>query len=190
MIDVGAESAAMVPKTSARKSPMVRETVLTPNDFIYPMFVVPGKGVRKEDLPPGRGARNHRPGTAAPAPDLQHVPGVDPARPAELLLGPGNSLPGVPAICVPPRAPPLDVTEGLAQSHPPAFAVGGVAAVFQPHGRRAAGRDLVAAMGQQLARLAEFQAKVRDAQLLRLPSPLPAVKPSSSNPGPSEATLS
>lgn len=27
---------------------MVRETVLTPKDFIYPMFVVPGKGVRKE----------------------------------------------------------------------------------------------------------------------------------------------
>ena len=27
---------------------MVRETVLTPSDFIYPMFVVPGKGVHKE----------------------------------------------------------------------------------------------------------------------------------------------
>ncbi|MCB2204791.1 porphobilinogen synthase [bacterium] len=27
---------------------MVRETVLTPHDFIYPLFVVPGKGVRKE----------------------------------------------------------------------------------------------------------------------------------------------
>ena len=27
---------------------MVRETVLTPKDFIYPLFVVPGKGVRKE----------------------------------------------------------------------------------------------------------------------------------------------
>jgi porphobilinogen synthase len=27
---------------------MVRETVLTPKDFIYPMFVVPGKGVRRE----------------------------------------------------------------------------------------------------------------------------------------------
>ncbi|MBI5648612.1 MAG: porphobilinogen synthase [Ignavibacteriae bacterium] len=26
---------------------MVRETVLTPKDFIYPLFVVPGKGVRK-----------------------------------------------------------------------------------------------------------------------------------------------
>ena len=27
---------------------MVRETVLTPKDFIYPLFVVPGKGVRRE----------------------------------------------------------------------------------------------------------------------------------------------
>ncbi len=27
---------------------MVRETVLTPQDFIYPLFVVPGKGVRQE----------------------------------------------------------------------------------------------------------------------------------------------
>lgn len=27
---------------------MVRETVLTPKDFIYPLFVVPGKGIRKE----------------------------------------------------------------------------------------------------------------------------------------------
>jgi len=27
---------------------MVRETILTPNDFIYPMFVVPGKKVRNE----------------------------------------------------------------------------------------------------------------------------------------------
>ncbi len=27
---------------------MVRETALTPKDFIYPLFVVPGKGVRKE----------------------------------------------------------------------------------------------------------------------------------------------
>ena len=27
---------------------MVRETVLAPSDFIYPMFVVPGKGVRQE----------------------------------------------------------------------------------------------------------------------------------------------
>ena len=27
---------------------MVRETELSPNDFIYPLFVVPGKGVRKE----------------------------------------------------------------------------------------------------------------------------------------------
>ena len=32
--------------TEALRS-MVRETVLTPKDFIYPMFVVPGKGVRK-----------------------------------------------------------------------------------------------------------------------------------------------
>ncbi len=27
---------------------MVRETVLTPKDFIYPLFVVPGKGIRRE----------------------------------------------------------------------------------------------------------------------------------------------
>ena len=27
---------------------MVRETVLTPADFIYPMFVAPGKSVRQE----------------------------------------------------------------------------------------------------------------------------------------------
>ncbi len=33
--------------TSALRS-MVRETELSPNDFIYPLFVVPGKNVRKE----------------------------------------------------------------------------------------------------------------------------------------------
>ena len=27
---------------------MVRETILTPKDFIYPLFIVPGKGIRKE----------------------------------------------------------------------------------------------------------------------------------------------
>ena len=27
---------------------MVRETVITPKDFIYPLFIVGGKGVRKE----------------------------------------------------------------------------------------------------------------------------------------------
>jgi len=35
-------------RRTARLRDMVRETRLTPENFVYPLFVCPGEGVRKE----------------------------------------------------------------------------------------------------------------------------------------------
>ena len=29
---------------------LVRETIITPDDFVYPLFIVPGKNIKKENF--------------------------------------------------------------------------------------------------------------------------------------------
>ncbi len=64
---------------------LVRETTLTPGDFVYPMFVVPGRGVREE---------------IATMPGCHHVSADEAVRDAEEALGlgvPGVMLFGLPS---------------------------------------------------------------------------------------------
>ena len=64
---------------------LVRETTLTPGDFVYPMFVVPGRGVREE---------------IATMPGCFHVSADEAVREAEEALGlgvPGVMLFGLPS---------------------------------------------------------------------------------------------